>query len=618
MHERGARSGHAAGPAATRPAFARRPAMRLTIPGWVDGRPATALTLMLAAAMLILAAAAAAPAQLSAAAHAAVWTAPAGERIFPSTPAAARQTAAVSAAGGEYEGVLVGLRGGGDPHPVRATWAAGSDALLTQNAELFEVAYVHVRRPTTDSGARAGLYPDPILPRRFGQAISVPGHSSSLYVLFHVPFGTPAGTYRGTLQLANGGEAVDLPVSLHVWAFGWRRLSTHTAFLVNLRNVMTSAQRAGVPWTRKNVGTIFTSFYRMMQQHGLTPMMPNVLPRVSSNGSFDEGRYLEDVAPFLAAAGLDLPDAQIPWSNWFPHTPWRQVTGSSTLLRYLTQVSAFYKRHGWQDKAYAFMVDEPNGTSEERAAERYARVLHKASAQAGFRLRFLLTDDPRPTAVTTHPANSFLFDDVDIWATRYFYFFGRVPALRKLQRGGKEIWWYPYGNKAVRSLPGFVIEKPLADQRVWGWLMHQWDVDGMLYWGVNRWGDAVTGKGLRDPYADPLSYRKRDGRVVNGEAMLVYPGYYPRYELRDAYAAPVSSLRLEALRDGMEDKEYLRLAAASGGGGAAFARDVSESVTWYPYPVTYGHVLKFPKYVTAMSAFNAARTRLAERIEQSL
>jgi hypothetical protein len=575
---------------------------------------AAALLLTLVATAVLFAAAAAAPASLSPTAAAAVWTAPAGERIFPSTAAKARQTVALSAAGGEYEGALIGLRGGGT-HTVRVSWAGGSHELLTRNTQLHEVEYVRVRRPTTDSGGRAGLYPDPIIPRQFGQAMSAPGYSSSLYVLFHVPYGTPSGTYTGTLHVQNGPEAADLPVSLRVWGFGWRRLSVKSAFVVNLRNVMTSAQRAGVPWTRASVRTVFTNFYRMMQQHGLSPMMPNVMPRVTSSGSFDEGRYLQDLAPFLGAKSLDLPDAQIPWCNWFPHMSWRQQTGSATLLRYLTDICRFYKAQGWQDKAYAFMVDEPNGTGEERAAERYARIVHKASAKAGFRIRFLLTDDPRPSAVTSHPANQFLFDDVDIWCTRYFYFFGRVPALRQRQKEGREVWWYPYANRNVRSMPNFVLEKPLADSRVWGWQMHQWDVDGLLYWGINRWGDPQTGKGLRDPYRYPLSYRKRDGRVANGEAMLVYPGYYPRYGLRDGYAAPVSSLRLEALRDGFEDREYLKLAAKSA--GAAFARDVSESVTWYPYPVTQGHVLKFPKYVTAMSAFNAARTRLAERIEQT-
>ncbi len=576
----------------------------------------SAVVLLAAVAAAVSAVIALAPAAVTAHAEAAVWTAPAGARIFPGTAAGSRQTVSLNAAGGEYEGVLIGLRSGSS-RTVRATWLAGSDRLLTGNAQLHDVKFVRVKQPTTDSGARAGLYPDPIVPRRFGQAISSPARSSSLYVLFHVPYGTPAGTYRGTLRIGNGSETVDLPVSLRVWGFGWRSLSTQSAFVVNLRNVMTSIKGSGVPWTRTSRRIIFTNFYRMMRQHGVTPMMVNAMPSVSASGRFNEGRYYEDVAPFLGADGLELPDTQIPWTDWFPHTSWRASTGSAALLTYLTELSRFYKRHGWEKKAYAFIVDEPTRTTSERVAERYARLVHKASARAGFRMRFLLTDDPRPRAVTTHAANRFLYDDVDIWATRYFYFFGRVPALRERQRHGKEVWWYPYANKEVRRLPNFVIEKSLADQRVWGWLMDQWDVDGLLYWGFNRWGDPQTGMGSRDPYSSPLSYRKRDGRVCNGEAMLVYPGYYPRYGLTDGYAAPVSSLRLEALRDGFEDREYLRLAASGGKDDRAYARSVSRTVTWFPYKVQYGHVLKFPKYVTSASAFNAARTKLALRIERS-
>src|SRR5664279_884949 len=98
-------------------------------------------------------------------------------------------------------------------------------------------------------------------------------------------------------------------------------------------------------------------------------------------------------------------------------------------------------------------------------------------------------------------------------------------------------------------MPNFVIDKSLADERVWGWLMQQWHVDGLLYWGVNRWGNARTGVvGSRDPYKDPISFIWSDGRVCNGEASIIYPGYYPRYGLTDRNAVPVSSLRLEAQR----------------------------------------------------------------------
>jgi len=566
--------------------------------------------MLLAAAVLVCAAA---PRALTPVAEASVWTARAGDRIFPATGAGGSQAISVSAAQGEYEGVLIGLRGSSS-RSVTASWLPRSNPLLTNNATLHQVMYVRIRKVSTDSGGKAGLYPDPIVPRQFGTAISVPGGSSSLYVLFHVPYGTRAGTYTGALQVTNGSESVNLDVTLRVWGFGWKKLSTRTAFVVNLRNLSATAKKADVPWSSANAQTILTNFYTMMQQHGVTPMMPNVMPNVTSSGSFSESRYYAAISPYLGANGLDLTDAQIPWNNWFPKTSWGNASGSPTLVTYLANIAQFYKKHGWQDKAYAFIVDEPNGTSEERAAERYARVLHKASARAGYRMRFLLTDDPRPTAVTSHPANRFLFDDVDIWCTRYYYFFGRVPTLRNLKSDGKEVWWYPYANTATRKLPGFVIEKSLADARVWGWLMHEWKVDGMLYWGINRWGNALTGVGLRDPYQDPISYRKRDGRVVNGEAMLVYPGYYPRYGLKDGYAAPVSSLRLEALRDGFEDHEYLKLAAATRGGGA-FVDSVLKTVTWYPYPIKYGHVLKFPQYTTSMSVFDAARTKLAQRIE---
>ena len=573
-------------------------------------RPHRAVARVFVATALLLAV----PATWASAAHAAVWTVPAGARVFPSTPAGTRQSVSINAAGNEYEGFQIALRGGGGRH-ASAVWSTDSDALLTQNASLYQVGFVTIRRATTDSHAKTGPYPDPLIPRGFGQAITVPAGSSTVYVLVHVPYGTPPGTRTGTLHVTNGSETLDVPVALRVWDLGWQRLSTHTGFSVNVNAVHASIAGSGVKWNKASAQRILAAFYRMMQEHGVTPLMPNTLPPgVTADGRFDQNGFARDLSYYFVESGLDLPDVQIPWINWFPHTSWRRAIGSPQLHTYLTGVCQTYARYGWQRKAYAYIIDEPNSTAEERVAERYARALHAASAHAGFRCRFLLTDDPRPSAVSSsHAANRFLFDDVDIWASRYYYFFGRVPALRQQQARGKEIWWYPYANRVVSQIPNFVIEKSLADERVFGWQMHQWNVDGLLYWGFARWGDAVTGKGLRDTYRDPLSCVWRTGRVCNGEAMLVYPGYYPRYGLKNAYAPPVSSLRLEALRDGFEDREYLRLATAAG--GHAYADGVCKTITWYPYPVRYGHVFQFPKYVKSASAFDGARVKLAQWIE---
>ena len=121
-----------------------------------------------------------------------------------------------------------------------------------------------------------------------------------------VPKDAKAGTYAGTLHVTNGDESADLPVSLHVWSFGWQRLSTHTAFMTNMRDLQTSLQGSGLKWSGQQRRTVVTNFYRMMQQHGLTPMMPNVLPTTAADGSFDASAYQAAIAPYLGVDGLDL------------------------------------------------------------------------------------------------------------------------------------------------------------------------------------------------------------------------------------------------------------------------------------------------------------------------
>ena len=543
-------------------------------------------------------------AALAPAAEAAVWTTTPGARVFPTTKAGTRHAINLSLAGGEYQGFIVGLRGSA-ARKVSVVWVddpvAGTptDPFIVENAVLDQVAFVHIRRPTSGTGAKAGLYPDPLLPRKFGQQLKVPAHSSSLYILFHVPYDSPAGLHSGTLQVSNGAQQVDLGVGLKVWDFGWQRLSVRTAFGVSFNTL----------------GGNMVADYAMLQQHGVTAQMPKASPHGAASGAIKAASYVTQLRPYLDSAGLDLSFARMPWLGWSPGFAWKFQPGNAHLLTYLTNVCRVYKDNGWQDKLVAYPIDEPTSASAERLVQGLARTLHRASARVGFRAKFLLTDDPRPTSLgPLLPANKYLWDDVDIWAQRYYYFFGRVPVARKLQAKGVQIWWYPYCNRNVAHQPNFVIDKSLADERVWGWLMQQWKVDGMLYWGTSRWTNARTGRGTRDPYKDPISFIWPDGRVCNGEASLIYPGYYPRYGLNNRNAVPVSSLRLEALRDGFEDQEYLKLATTLA--GAKAVAPIIKAITWYPYPIKYGHIFKFPKYVSSPSSFNAARAKLAGLIEQ--
>jgi len=528
-------------------------------------------------------------------------------------PGAAKKIA-IDAAGNEYQGVQVCLRGGGD-HSATFSWSTDSSPLISDpaNTKLDRVYYVNVTSPTTHLGSHRGPYPDPLVPRDFGARQRIPGSTTPFYILVHVPLGTPAGTYTATLHVENGNEVTDVPFSLRVWDFGWSKISTHTAFAVSQDNLKRSLPR-NFRFDGQNKAEVLGNFYTMMAQHGLSPTVVHYLPKVTDSGNVEKEKiWAASVAPFLDTSGVDLTDNQLPLLRFFPWSR-SEHPSSGAILNYLTQMARVYKEHGWDTKSYLYVLDETTKQSEERAAERYARLLHSADKATGAKVKFLLTDDPRPHSLGgVKTANTFLYDDVDIWTLRYYYFFGRIPAVQERQKAGKEIWWYSYVNDSVARTPSFVIDKPHIDSRAWGWLMEKWNVDGLLNWGFNRWGKPATGNGWRDPYRNPLSLVKGATRS-NGDTSLVYPGYYPRYGLDRPTAAPVSSLRLEALRDGLEEREYLKLAKSLPGGADEVAKVMKTIITYVP-KVRQANVFDFPRYTARNAVFDAARTDIAEFIE---
>ena len=80
--------------------------------------------------------------------------------------------------------------------------------------------------------------------------------------------------------------------------------------------------------------------------------------------------------------------------------------------------------------------------------------------------------------------------------------------------------------------------------REMSWMQAEYDVVGNLYWAVNRYAMGAGNEPLEDYYADAMRYPQ-----CNGDGYLFYPG--GQYGLSD----PVASLRLEAIRDGLEEYE---------------------------------------------------------------
>jgi hypothetical protein len=95
-----------------------------------------------------------------------------------------------------------------------------------------------------------------------------------------------------------------------------------------------------------------------------------------------------------------------------------------------------------------------------------------------------------------------------------------------------------------------------------------------------------------------------EGRVLNGEGSLIYPGSETRQNTGQANVdGPVSSIRFELLREGIEDYEYLWLLKSLG--DASFADNAAKSM-----------VVDVQAFSRNLEELFALREKMARRIEQ--
>ncbi len=103
-------------------------------------------------------------------------------------------------------------------------------------------------------------------------------------------------------------------------------------------------------------------------------------------------------------------------------------------------------------------------------------------------------------------------------------------------------WWY-MTNWARHRFPNRFIDYPLIKMRVVPWVTWRMGFSGFLHYGYNWWL-SPSGKKIRKDV-------EQSGQYNPGDGFIVYP---PRSK---ASKSIISSLRWEAMREGMEDVEYL-------------------------------------------------------------
>lgn len=113
-----------------------------------------------------------------------------------------------------------------------------------------------------------------------------------------------------------------------------------------------------------------------------------------------------------------------------------------------------------------------------------------------------------------------------------------VDRMDALRAEGKETWWYT-SDTPRDNMPNILSSNTAMECRTLFWAQYSYDMDGMLFWATTEW---ING-------ANAL----RNRRLQRSVGLLVYPG------AEYGVDGPVSCIRTEIARDGIEDFEYLTM-----------------------------------------------------------
>lgn len=454
----------------------------------------------------------AAPAGAGAADGSAIAAYQPDRRVAPGTlPKGGADALVLHAPGNGYADGQVAVRGVRGELPVE--WDPASHPELVARADLLEVATTRVKRKRVA---------DPLPP--LGAGLSAPG-----VVFLRIPTrGLGPGTYAGTLRI---GE-LSMPVSLtvHAWSLPPREQGFRTLFLIQPQTYYKAVDpRNGFTVAQKVNGDLF----EFLSDYRIAPGDWGYANPHPDRGYFEGKSWHKRKRSLMREkAEFGFNTLRLPLST--QRKAGRPLGGASpskpeTWRPWLEKIRPFWTENGWDDRAVAWTLDEP-GPKGKRLLARQARALH--TGFPGAKLLSTLTPEKSDRYLRNGGK-----DDLDIWAVLSRRFYGTYKHPRRNEklvnqiRKRKELWSYTY--RGPKGSPGFDATEPLTEPR----MFFAWNAlertEGTLYaQGMN------TYKGL-DPWV------KIPG---HGQTVLVYPG-------TPANPEPVSSLRLEAIRDGIQDVE---------------------------------------------------------------
>ena len=453
-------------------------------------------------------------------------------------------------------------------------------------------------------------YPDPLIPFEHplaGEKLkdarfkAVPfdlptGETHGFWVDLQVPSNAVAGEYRGTCRVtAEQGQAVEIPVILTVWDFALPPVpALETEFgspAVRMSSYYRERAKAGRETAPTNWPLIETQCAELLADHRLNAVPPEEMlrPVAQPDGSFripvDQVRALREFVERYHVNTLPIPH---------PSGAVKDPDLERDKLR--AWLGAFDRAAKELNRPhlvfFTYLRDEPNTLEDYRYVQKWGRAIREAKSV----VKVMVVEQPwtEPGKGGADSAWGDLYGAVDIWCP--LFSLHRQEDAAKRQALGETIWTYTALCQG-QPTPWWHIDYPLLNYRAPAWMAWRDHLKGLLYWGGMSYWTKVEDPWQQAPYyAGSGNFQQgQKGILFHGEGSLVYPARAVGYD------GIVPTIRLKALRDAVEDYDYLALLEQLG--KAAEAEVIVKQLT-----------KSFFEWDRDPAAYETARARLAALI----
>ncbi len=535
-----------------------------------------------------------------------VWTLTTTQHVLRSQPAGVGADPHVYAARNEWVSFQILVRSDTAERGLNVTpgiFTGPQGARLPSGAiQLYREHQVQITTPSyRNADFHADRYPDALIPftnpitgqpLRGGRFQAVPfdlpaQQTHAFWVDIFIAADTRPGTYTGTVTMtADGQPPAPVQATLTVWNFTLPETFTcHTCFgkpALQLRTYYTARAKAGMEAEPKDWTAVNTQCDELQAENHIDATPPACFdPSLQKDGTYviSDARIAE-FRDFVDR--YHLTSYQVPHPRYYLKDPY--LDRAQFLSWAQAWTDAIKKLNRPQVLFFIYLKDEPNDLQAYQYIQRWGAAVRETHSP----LKVLVTkqtEKPNPAWGTLNGA-------VDIWCP-LFPLYDQATWEQRYALGDMS-WCYTAlcnGNPN----PWWEIDFPLLNYRVPAWMAWRQHMTGLLYWG-----DMMYWKQVDDPWLHaPVDIKHYGGKdvVFNGEGSLLYPARALGY---DGFTA---SIRLKALRDSLQDYEYLAMLDRQG------KRDAAEKII-DPLVPSWFH------WNTDPAAYDQAKQQLAALIMQ--